>query len=356
MSKPARANLVVVPKGGRDINTIRLPGFTLHATGVEVVGRPSFADYQGAQSFATRAHKAAGWWVADLARYADTRDDWAARRAQLAEASGYSERTVENLKYLAENVASARRRADVGITQHFEVMRLQPKEQEFWLDRAATEGLTQTELRREIRAAERRRVIDGQAVLSGMYRVIYADPPWAYGNSSAQGGPGGSSYGAADRHYPEMSIEDLCQLPVKAHALEDAILFMWITSPLLLQNPGPREVLEAWGFTYKSSFVWDKVLGNFGHYNHVQHEFLVICTRGSCLPDVPTPQPKSVYTERRSSTHSEKPEGMRKIIEKHWTQGPYLELFGRTPVDGWSVFGNDARLWAEQRAVETRRA
>lgn len=32
---------------------------------------------------------------------------------------------------------------------------------------------------------------------------------------------------------------------------------------------------------------------------------------------------------------------------KHYTRGPYLELFGRKKVEGWSVFGNDARLWGD---------
>jgi N6-adenosine-specific RNA methylase IME4 len=82
-----------------------------------------------------------------------------------------------------------------------------------------------------------------------------------------------------------------------------------------------------------------------GYYNHVVHEHLIVCTRGSCLPDVPTPQPKSIQTIRRSHEHSAKPEEFRRLIETHWNRGPYLELFGRKKVDGWSVFGNDARLW-----------
>jgi N6-adenosine-specific RNA methylase IME4 len=177
-----------------------------------------------------------------------------------------------------------------------------------------------------------------------MYRVIYADPPWSYNDSGATKD---GSLGKAARHYPSMTIEQLCRLPVQAHAMPDSILFMWVTVPLLLQNPGPREVLEAWGFTYKSNFNWDKVLGMRGHYSHVTHEHLIVATRGSCLPDAPTPQPKSSQTIRRSDEHSKKPDEFRRLIEKHWTRGPYLELFGRAKVKGWEVFGNDARLWSQ---------
>ena len=199
-----------------------------------------------------------------------------------------------------------------------------------------------------MRAARRARVLDGQAVLEGMYRVIYADPPWVYGDSGATVD---GSLGKAERHYEGLSIADLCKLPVEAHALPDSVLLLWVTAPLLMQNPGPRDVLEAWGFTYKTNLVWDKVLGNYGHYVHGRHEHLLICTRGSCLPDQPTPSPDSVYTERRSDVHSEKPEGIRTLIQRLYTRGPFLELFGRKRAEGWDVFGNDARLWAQEKAT-----
>ena len=37
--------------------------------------------------------------------------------------------------------------------------------------------------------------------------------------------------------------------------------------------------------------------------------------------------------------HSEKPEEARRRIER-LLAGPYLELYGRKPVDGWTVWGN----------------
>jgi N6-adenosine-specific RNA methylase IME4 len=148
-----------------------------------------------------------------------------------------------------------------------------------------------------------------------------------------------------------MTIAEICKVPVEAHSRPDAVLFLWVTAPLLLQQPGPREVIEAWGFTPKTGIVWDKVLGNFGHYVHACHEHLIIATRGSCLPDRPTPQPDSVQTIRRGDVHSQKPEEFRKLIEQLY-DGPYLELFGSERVEGWSVFGNDARLWAREAGAQ----
>jgi N6-adenosine-specific RNA methylase IME4 len=250
--------------------------------------------------------------------------------------TGLAEKTLSNVRAIG-SIDESRRRESVSFTHHGEVVGLAPSEQDAWLERAETEGWSARELRQNIKAYKRTKVIEGQARLEGQYRVIYADPPWSYGDRP----PSGS--GAAE-HYPTMSIEDICKLPVAAHVERNAVLFMWVTTPWLLLNPGPREVIEAWGFEYKTALAWDKVLSAGGHYVAVKHEHLLICTRGSCLPDRPTPSPDSVQVIRRSGVHSEKPAEFRQLIEKLY-DGPYLELFGRAKVPGWTVFGNDARLW-----------
>lgn len=172
---------------------------------------------------------------------------------------------------------------------------------------------------------------------TGRYRVFYADPPWKYGNSGVI--TGDDNYGRAERHYPAMSIGELCALggQIKAMAEDDAVLFLWVTSPLLAEC---FPVIDAWGFTYKTSFVWDKVRHNFGHYNSVRHELLLVCTRGSCLPDVPTLH-DSVLTIERSDKHSEKPEEFRRMIDSLYTWGSRIELFARCRVDGWEAWGNE---------------
>ncbi len=167
------------------------------------------------------------------------------------------------------------------------------------------------------------------------YRVFYADPPWEYGNSGVIGPS--DNYGRAVRHYPSMSIRDLCDLPIRDMADSDAVLFLWVTSPLLAEC---FAVIKAWGFDYKTSFVWDKVKHNFGHYNSVRHEFLLICTRGSCTPDSKT-LTDSVQTIERSTTHSEKPEKFRAIIDEMYPRGKRIELFARSKHDGWDNWGNE---------------
>ena len=187
--------------------------------------------------------------------------------------------------------------------------------------------------------------------LQGTYRIIYADPCWKYhGLNQAD------EYGHAERHYDCLDDDELCwfrpgqdkseyhkggkgQL-VKDLADKDAVLFLWVPSPMLIRC---AEIIEKWGFKYKASFVWDKVLHNMGHYNSVRHEMLLICTRGSCKPDVSELKERdSVQSIERSSKHSEKPAEFYKLIEGMYTYGRKLELFARSGRKGWDSIGNEA--------------
>jgi N6-adenosine-specific RNA methylase IME4 len=175
---------------------------------------------------------------------------------------------------------------------------------------------------------------DAGRMPNGKFRVLLADPPWRYDNHD--GHPHGND-GNATNHYRTMSLPDLCAMPVKDHVEDDAVLFLWATSPMLMHA---RDVIESWGFTYKASFVWDRVRHNFGFYNSVRHEFLLIRTRGTCTPDQLTPMLDSVVSIAKSGVHSEKPEAFRTIIERLYPVRRRLELFGRRRVKGWTVWGD----------------
>ncbi|MFA7463228.1 MAG: MT-A70 family methyltransferase [Anaerovoracaceae bacterium] len=206
------------------------------------------------------------------------------------------------------------------------VASMDPESQKIILDKVFTgEAKGVVDARRLLRKEE----VKAAPPLEGKYRVIYADPPWKYGDERD-----GSTTGATD-HYPTMSIAELCDLPILDITEDSAVLFLWTTSPLLEDS---FKVINAWGFKYKSSFVWDKVKHNMGHYNSVRHEFLLICTRGSCTPDV-VKLFDSVQSIERTE-HSKKPEEFRAIIDTLYTHGNKIELFARQPADGWEVWGN----------------
>lgn len=164
----------------------------------------------------------------------------------------------------------------------------------------------------------------------GLYRVIYADPPWKYGNVMPE------EFHEQIDHYDTMTVQQVCEMPVKKMVDDNAVLFLWVTSPILEEA---FQVVKAWGFEYKSSFVWDKVKHVMGHYNSVRHEILLVCTRGSCPPDVHKLF-DSVYSEERTE-HSAKPEYFRQVIDTIYPSGSRIELFARGEHDGWEVWGDD---------------
>jgi N6-adenosine-specific RNA methylase IME4 len=200
-------------------------------------------------------------------------------------------------------------------------------------DAIAAREMSLSQAQREVKAKE---IAKRVALPDAKYRVVYADPPWSY-NDKADAGAVQS--GGAEQHYPSMSIADLCALPISSLCEPDAVLFLWVTSPLLFEC---QPVIKAWGFSYRASFVWDKVKHNMGHYNSVRHEFLLVCVRGSCQPDQVTLFDSVQVVER--TAHSVKPQEFRVIIDTLYPLGKRLELFARgASPSGWDAWGNEAQ-------------
>jgi len=164
----------------------------------------------------------------------------------------------------------------------------------------------------------------------GPYRVLYADPPWQYASTDPY------YYGHARNHYPTLSIAELKALPVRKLVAPKAVLFLWVTSPILSEC---FPVVKAWGFTYKASIVGDKQQSQYGYYVGTQHELLLVCTRGSCKPDMQA-LPPSVHRIPKLKQHSTKPEEFRLLIDALYPDGRRLELFARRTVANWDVWGN----------------
>lgn len=157
------------------------------------------------------------------------------------------------------------------------------------------------------------------------FSTIYADPPWQYGNQGTRA--------ATENHYSGLSVEELMQLPIRQLAAPNAHLHLWTTNAFLFDC---QRIMEAWGFEYRSCFVWVKPQMGLGNYWRVSHEFMLFGLRGKS-PFLS--RSEMSWGEYPRSIHSRKPEEVRKKIEKV-SPGPYLELFGRMPVRGWTVWGN----------------
>lgn len=166
----------------------------------------------------------------------------------------------------------------------------------------------------------------------GKYNIIYADPPWEYRNVGVEG--------AAEKQYPTMSIEKLIAMPIKDIVANNAVLFLWVTNPLLEEC---FPVIKAWGFDYKTNICWYKKnkRTGIGFYVRGIHELFLICVKGQMLPKY---TPLSLL-EADAKEHSRKPIIVYELIEKMYPNKKYIELFAR-PTEkrrNWSYWGKESQ-------------
>jgi len=160
----------------------------------------------------------------------------------------------------------------------------------------------------------------------GTFGCIYADPPWKYDNQGTRS--------STNNHYSTMTVDDLCALPVAQLSADKCHLHLWTTNAFLFECP---KIFAAWGFEFKSSFVWVKPQMGIGNYWRNSHEIMLLAVKGGL-----TAQDKGLmsWMQCGRGRHSSKPDEIRSLIER-LSPGPRLELFGRRKVDGWVVFGNE---------------
>lgn len=167
------------------------------------------------------------------------------------------------------------------------------------------------------------------------YGVIYADPPWQYRDRKCNGN--------AEDHYPTMTLEEICNLPVRDITADNCVLFLWATYPLIKEA---MQVIDAWGFEYKTiGFQWVKQnrSGNgyffgLGRWTRGNTEPCLIAVKGK-----PQRQSNSVsqliFAPLRA--HSQKPDIVRDKIRELMGGLSYIELFARNTTPGWDVWGNE---------------
>ena len=164
-----------------------------------------------------------------------------------------------------------------------------------------------------------------------LYTVLLADPPWRYDFSETQNRE-------IENHYGTMELEDIKALDVSSLAYSDSVLYLWATPPKLCEA---LEVMDAWGFEYKTNAVWVK-LGNIGtgYWWRGQHELLLVGTRGNFSPPVAEKRVSSVIEASRRR-HSEKPAIVYELLEDFYPDMAKIELFARKQREGWAVMGNE---------------
>ena len=168
------------------------------------------------------------------------------------------------------------------------------------------------------------------------FGAILADPPWHFETYSAKG-----QDRAPGQHYRTDPLKAIAELPVAKLAAKDCTLFVWAIGPMLREA---LDLVDAWGFDLKTmAYVWMKTnadgslfMGN-GYWTRANAEICLLATRGA-----PMRLDNGVMQALLSPVqeHSRKPDEVHGRIER-LVGGPYLELYGRRPRDGWVVWGNE---------------
>lgn len=165
-----------------------------------------------------------------------------------------------------------------------------------------------------------------------------ADPPWEYDQGCWQ-----RSSSAAQDKYSTLTVEEIAALPVRNVAGGEAVVWLWVPSWHLIRGLH-LPVLEAWGARPMNIVTWRKMnkkgtrqrLG-LGRYARNTTEHVLLCVRGA--PKIEETLPTCFDAPRRG--HSEKPPEFYEQYAERAYPGPRLELFGRGPRAGWTVWGNE---------------
>jgi N6-adenosine-specific RNA methylase IME4 len=179
----------------------------------------------------------------------------------------------------------------------------------------------------------------------GPYSVLYCDPPWRYFGLNPVTGD------QVDRGaWPQAApVATLMALPIQARVRAPALLFLWSPAPLLMAS---LAVMDAWGFRYRSHWVWDTMRPHQTSRYPMQHVLLLIGTRGRWRYSVWAWQPSLYRIVGRSDVA--KPDSFRARIDEvvqyiYGLRGLRLELFARHESTGWHTWpvGWDATVWDE---------
>ena len=175
---------------------------------------------------------------------------------------------------------------------------------------------------------------------TAVFGTILADPPWQFSNKTGKVAP---EHKRLSR-YSTLKLEEIKDIPVDRAADVNSHLYLWVPNALLKEG---LEVMEAWGFTYKTHIVWQKVRKDgepdgrgVGFYFRNTTELLLFGIRGK-IRTLPPGRSQVNVIKSRKREHSRKPDEQYEIIES-CSPGEYLELFARGPRQNWTTWGNQS--------------
>jgi N6-adenosine-specific RNA methylase IME4 len=170
------------------------------------------------------------------------------------------------------------------------------------------------------------------------FGTILIDPPWRFSNRTGKVGPEHKRL----YRYETMSFDEIAALPIDKLSLPQSHVYLWCPNALLLEA---LDIMKAWGFTYKTNIVWFKVRKDggpdgrgVGFYFRNVTELLLFGVKGRLRTIRPWNQVNIMISRKRE--HSRKPDQVYDVV-KRCSPPPYLELFARERVAGWTQWGKE---------------
>lgn len=193
--------------------------------------------------------------------------------------------------------------------------------------------------------------------MSGKYRTIAVDPPWAVMGGPLRVGVGEGwkfrpGIGASQPlSYPTMTVGEIIALPVGKLAEDDAVLYLWTINAYVEQA---YAVARAWGFKPSTLHTWCKepMGGGLGGAHGITSEYFLYARKGSPVERRRTGtwhQWKRHY-ENGHPSHSSKPDAFYDLVQEV-NDGPYVELFARRHRFFWDVWGNESANTASMESA-----
>lgn len=324
------------PDEGTPKGTPRLHG-GLTPVGWEAPERLTYEEWEETGHALNRLDTAVKWARGDWLAYGEHK--WGEKYAQAVDNAEAANMLDEC--YVSRSVEFSYRYENLSWTHHKAVAPLKPKEQQRWLKEAAPSEAGETKPRltvEELRSAikdERDVGVRERLHQTGLgFQLLYADPPWEYEGATTD------PTRRIENQYSTMSLAEIEEMApdVWSVAAEDAVLFLWSTSPKLEEA---MRVIAAWGFDYRTCMVWVKDRIGMGYYARQQHELLLIARRGDPPHPEESARPPSVIEAPRSSVHSKKPAVFYSLIEEMYPEASKLELFARSEREGWKCWGDE---------------
>ncbi len=178
----------------------------------------------------------------------------------------------------------------------------------------------------------------------GKFGTILADPPWEFQNSTGKVAPKHKRL----KRYETMSLEEIKLMPVSRLSANKSHLYLWVPNAFIKEG---IEVMEEWGFKYKTNIVWHKIRKDggpdgrgVGFYFRNTTELVLFGVKGTKVRTLRPGRTQVNIIRTRKREHSRKPDELYKIIEKcSW--GPFLELFARGKRKGWTSWGDQSKKY-----------